>query len=126
MKFTPLNVTFAILVILLLVIVHEAGHFLAARAFGMRVLRFSIGLGPAIWRHKPKDSATTFQICAIPLLAYVQIDGMSPAAASARTFALAQVGGPPDTLTTNRVGGVAKGSPAQLAKLQEGDVVMAV
>ena len=57
MNFTPLNVTFAILGISLLVIVHEAGHFLAARAFGMRVLRFSIGLGPAIWKHKPKDSA---------------------------------------------------------------------
>jgi regulator of sigma E protease len=78
MSFTPLNVVFAILGISLLVIVHEAGHYLAARAFGMRVLRFSIGLGPPLWRHKPKDSPTTFQVCAIPLLAYVQIDGMNP------------------------------------------------
>lgn len=78
-NFTPLNVIFAILGISLLVIVHEAGHYLAARAFGMRVLRFSIGLGPPLWKHKPKDSPTTFQVCAIPLLAYVQIDGMNPA-----------------------------------------------
>lgn len=59
-------------------IVHEGGHYFAARAFGMRVLRFSIGLGPPLWRYKPKDSPTTFQVCAIPLLAYVQIDGMNP------------------------------------------------
>lgn len=62
-----------------LVIVHECGHYFVARAFGMRVLRFSIGLGPAIVRYTPKGSPTTFQICAIPLLAYVQIAGMNPA-----------------------------------------------
>jgi len=79
MDFTPLNVTFAILGISLLVVVHESGHYLAARAFGMRVLKYSIGLGKPIWKHKPKNSDTTFQICMLPLLAYVQIDGMNPA-----------------------------------------------
>lgn len=78
MSWTPLNVAIAILGISLLVIIHEAGHYFAARAFGMRVLRFSIGLGPPLWRHKPKNSPTTFQVCALPLLAYVQIDGMNP------------------------------------------------
>ena len=38
----------AILGISVLVIVHEAGHYLAARAFGMRVVRFSVGFGPTI------------------------------------------------------------------------------
>jgi regulator of sigma E protease len=78
MSWTPLNVAIAILGISVLVIVHESGHYLAARAFGMRVLRYSIGLGPPIWKYKPKDSPTTFQVCAMPLLAYVQIDGMNP------------------------------------------------
>ena len=63
----------------LLVIVHEAGHYLAARAFGMRVLRFSIGFGPTLVSYRPRNSPTTFQICAIPLLAYVMIAGMNPA-----------------------------------------------
>jgi regulator of sigma E protease len=63
----------------LLVIVHEAGHYFAARAFGMRVTRFSIGFGPTIVSYRPKDSPTTFQICAIPFLAYVMIAGMNPA-----------------------------------------------
>lgn len=62
----------------ILVIVHESGHYLVARAFGMRVLRYSIGIGPVIFKYQPKDSPTIFQICAIPFLAYVQIDGMNP------------------------------------------------
>lgn len=61
-----------------LMIVHESGHYFAARAFNMRVERFSIGFGPAIWRHKPKDSPTTYQLALIPFLAYVQIAGMNP------------------------------------------------
>ena len=43
-----------------LVIVHEAGHYLVARAYGMRVLRFSIGLGPPIAKWQPKGSPTVF------------------------------------------------------------------
>jgi regulator of sigma E protease len=61
-----------------LVIVHESGHYLIARAFGMRVLRYSIGIGPVLFKYQPKDSPTVFQVCAIPFLAYVQIDGMNP------------------------------------------------
>ena len=69
---------FGILGISLLVVVHETGHYLAARAFGMRVLRYSIGLGPVLFKVQPKGSPTVFQISAIPFLAYVQIDGMTP------------------------------------------------
>lgn len=86
----------------LLMIVHEAGHFLAARAYGMRVIKFSIGFGPPIfkiipeegffwfttaagklrvrlWKHVPeKHGPTVFQVAAIPFLAYVQIAGLNP------------------------------------------------
>ncbi|MCH2109362.1 MAG: M50 family metallopeptidase [Polyangiaceae bacterium] len=62
----------------LLMIVHESGHYFAARAFGMRVDRFSIGFGPSIIRHRPKGSDTVFQVALIPFLAYVQISGMNP------------------------------------------------
>jgi len=68
----------AILGITLLVIIHESGHYLAARAFGMRVLRFSIGFGPTLFKYQPKGSPTVFQVAAIPFLAYVQIAGMNP------------------------------------------------
>jgi regulator of sigma E protease len=67
-----------ILGLALLMIVHEAGHHVAARAFGMRVIKFSIGFGPAIWRHQPKGSSTIYQVALIPFMAYVQIAGMNP------------------------------------------------
>jgi regulator of sigma E protease len=68
----------AILGLAVLMIVHEGGHYVAARRFGMRVVRFSIGFGPTIWRHRPKDSPTVYQVALIPFLAYVQIAGMNP------------------------------------------------
>ena len=67
-----------VLTLSVLIIIHEGGHYLAARAFGMRVLRYSIGFGPVLWRHQPKGSPTVFQVAAIPFLAYVQIAGMNP------------------------------------------------
>jgi len=68
----------AILGLAVLMIVHECGHYFGARAFGMRVERFSIGFGPPIWRHQPRGSDTVFQVALIPFLAYVQIAGMNP------------------------------------------------
>jgi len=68
----------AILGLAVLMIVHEGGHYLAARKFGMRVLRFSIGFGPTVWKHRPKNSPTVYQVALIPFLAYVQIAGMNP------------------------------------------------
>jgi regulator of sigma E protease len=68
----------AILGLAVLMIVHEGGHYVSARFFGMRVVRFSIGFGPTVWRHKPKDSPTVYQVALIPFLAYVQIAGMNP------------------------------------------------
>ncbi len=73
----PLYVV-AILGLALLIVVHEAGHYFAARWFGMRVIKFSIGFGPTIWKYKPKNSPTTYQVAIIPFLAYVQIAGMNP------------------------------------------------
>ncbi len=73
-----INILLGIAGLSLLVIAHEAGHYLVARAFGMRVLRFSIGFGPTIFKYQPKDSPTVFQVGAIPFLAYVMIAGMNP------------------------------------------------
>ncbi|MAQ18511.1 MAG: membrane-associated zinc metalloprotease [Sandaracinus sp.] len=78
MSLGPVEILFAILGISILVIVHESGHYFAARAFGMRVTRYSIGFGPTLFKYQPKGSPTTFQVAAIPFLAYVQIAGMNP------------------------------------------------
>jgi len=67
-----------ILGLALLMVVHEGGHLIAARAFGMRVLRFSIGFGPPLWRYQKRGSETIYQVALIPFLAYVQVAGMNP------------------------------------------------
>jgi regulator of sigma E protease len=66
----------AILALGVLIMLHEAGHFLVARWSGMGVSRFSIGFGPAL--AKIESKGTVYQIGAIPLGGFVQIDGMSP------------------------------------------------
>lgn len=73
-----LNIVAGILGLGLLVVVHETGHLLAARASGMQVVRFSIGFGPSLLRYQSKRSGTLYQIALIPFLAYVQIAGMNP------------------------------------------------
>lgn len=56
-----------------LICLHEFGHFLAARAGGMRVLCFSIGFGPKLWSKTIGE--TQYRIAAIPLGGYVMVDG---------------------------------------------------
>ncbi len=59
-----------------LIIMHEAGHFAAAKAVGMRVERFSLFFGPMLW--KVKRGETEYGIAPIPLGGYVRITGMNP------------------------------------------------
>lgn len=60
--------------IFVLVLVHELGHFLAAKLFGMRVERFSIGFPPRLFGIKKGD--TDYCLSALPLGGYVKISGM--------------------------------------------------
>ncbi|MCB9707694.1 MAG: site-2 protease family protein [Myxococcales bacterium] len=151
----PVLIILAILGISVLVIVHEGGHYFVARAYGMQVVRFSIGIGPVIFRHQSKTSPTIFQVCAIPFLAYVQIAGMNPHdevqpndpslfpnqrlsarmatifagpfanyfLAGVMTFVLA-LSGWPEHLTRPVVKPVNHSTPAALAGIQPGDVIV--
>jgi regulator of sigma E protease len=67
---------FAIVALGVLVALHELGHLLAARAFHIRILRYSLGFGPPILTFKRGETAYT--LGALPLGGYVQIHGMSP------------------------------------------------
>ena len=58
----------------ILVFIHELGHFLTAKYFGMRVERFSIGFPPTIFGRKYGD--TEYAVGATPLGGYVKITGM--------------------------------------------------
>jgi regulator of sigma E protease len=63
-----------ILAITILVFIHELGHFLFAKLFGMRVERFSVGFPPKIFGRKIGE--TEYVIGATPLGGYVKISGM--------------------------------------------------
>jgi regulator of sigma E protease len=60
----------------LLIILHEGGHYLAAKATGMRVERFFLFFGPTIWSFKRGE--TEYGVKSIPLGGYVKITGMNP------------------------------------------------
>src|SRR5688572_12686775 len=60
-----------------LIILHELGHFTAAKAVGMRVERFSLFFPPLLGRVRRGE--TEYAVGAIPLGGYVKITGMNPA-----------------------------------------------
>ena len=65
-----------ILVIGVLILVHELGHFLVAKWCGVGVVKFSIGFGPVVFKWKRGE--TVYQLCAIPLGGFVRMVGDIP------------------------------------------------
>jgi len=144
----------SLLVLGLLVIVHEAGHFIVARWAGVRVLRFSMGFGPRLltWRR----GHTEYAVSAIPLGGYVKMAGEQAPAGTAQagdpweylskpistragivfagpfvnylvgllSFWVVFVIGYPELLSV--VGKVVEEMPAQAAGLQPGDRIAAI
>jgi regulator of sigma E protease len=62
-----------VFVIVVLVTIHEWGHFIVARLCGVKVLCFSIGFGPAIASYTSKETGTIFKLSCIPLGGYVKM-----------------------------------------------------
>jgi len=70
---TPVSFAFALGII---IFVHESGHLLVAKAFGVRVLTFSLGFGKALWSFTRGE--TEYRISALPLGGYVRLSGENP------------------------------------------------
>ena len=62
-----------LLVIGVLVIIHEFGHYLAARYCGVKVLRFSVGFGPVLFKRQLGVDRTEWALAAIPLGGFVKM-----------------------------------------------------
>ena len=62
--------------LLLSVMIHEAGHYLTAKKFGMKVTEFFLGFGQKIWSFTRGE--TEFGLKAIPAGGYCKIVGMTP------------------------------------------------
>ncbi|OGX18163.1 MAG: hypothetical protein A3K83_00040 [Omnitrophica WOR_2 bacterium RBG_13_44_8b] len=140
-----------VIILSILIVVHEFGHFMAARRVGVRVEKFSLGFGPQILKKKKKE--TEYSISAIPLGGYVKLAGDSLEEYTGKSdeyfsqppgkrfliifsgpflnyclgflcfWLIFFVGYP--TLTT-KVGGLIDGFGAQVAGLQAGDKINAV
>jgi membrane-associated protease RseP (regulator of RpoE activity) len=65
-----------VIALLVSVMLHEGGHFVAAKLFGMKATQFFVGFGPTLWSRRRGE--TEYGIKAIPAGGYVKIIGMTP------------------------------------------------
>jgi regulator of sigma E protease len=141
--------------VLLLVTVHEFGHFWVARRLGFKVLRFSVGFGRPLWKRLGRDG-TEYVIAAVPLGGYVKLlderEGPVPGADLDRAFTrrphwqriVVLLAGPAanfifailvltvmlmaqgSTEVRPVLGNVTVGSPAALAGVRAGDEIVGI
>jgi len=145
-----------IVVLGILIFVHELGHFLFAKLFGVKVLKFSLGFGPKLFGRTVGE--TEYLVSAVPLGGYVKMLGENPEEAAeadpGRSFAEKPVwnrffivlAGPlfnllfsvvlffmiflimgiPDNRDSTTIGTVTEDSPAMQAGIAAGDTILAV
>ena len=65
----------AIVLFLVMIMIHEFGHYVAGKALGFKIMEFSIGFGPAIFQKRSKKTGELFAVRAIPLGGYCAFDG---------------------------------------------------
>ena len=79
-----LTVIYAILIFSIIIFVHEFGHFITAKMFGVYVKEFAIGMGPAIF--KKQKGETLYAVRAIPIGGYCAMEGEDQESESPRSF----------------------------------------
>src|SRR5437763_8131952 len=70
------SIFIALIVLGVIIILHELGHFMVAKFFGIRVETFSVGFGPRLIGFRKGD--TDYRISAFPLGGYVKMAGETP------------------------------------------------
>ena len=70
-----LSLVLFIIILGTIVLIHELGHFLFAKLFGVYVHEYSIGMGKKLWSKKPKDSETEYCIRLVPIGGFVRLAG---------------------------------------------------
>ena len=68
-----LTAVIAIFVFGALILIHEFGHFIAAKKFGVKVNEFAIGMGPTVW--STQKGETTYALRALPVGGFVSMEG---------------------------------------------------
>lgn len=143
-----LTVIYAVLMFVILIIPHEFGHFIVAKAVGVQVNEFSFGMGPKLFQRKKGE--TTYSIRALPIGGYCAMEGENDESDNPRAFNNKPVwakilvliaGAVMNVITaivimtiivgvsgvaTNTIGRVVKGSPAADAGLKAGDEIVMI
>ena len=70
-----MTIIYFILILGITVLVHEFGHFIFAKKFGVHVYEFSIGMGPRLFKFNRKGDETDYSIRLLPIGGYVQMAG---------------------------------------------------
>ena len=70
-----MSILFAILIFEAIIIIHELGHFIAAKASGVKVNEFAIGMGPAIIKKKKGDTLYAWRV--FPIGGYCALRNLS-------------------------------------------------
>lgn len=149
-----MGIIYGLIALIIIILIHETGHFSIAKLFHVFVERFSIGFGPVILRKKGKE--TEYVISAIPLGGYVKLKGENPEEGKKKDsderafynqklykrfliilagpmfnilsavlfFAIVYAIGVPTLKST--IGEVKKDAPAYYAKIQKGDEIIAI
>lgn len=74
----------AIIVFMLVIMLHELGHFTVAKLVGIKVNEFSIGMGPKIWQKQKKE--TKYSLRLLPIGGYVAMEGEDENSDDPRSF----------------------------------------
>ncbi len=74
----------AVLLFLILIIIHEFGHFIAAKLLGVKVNEFAVGFGPRLFGFKGKETKYSFNL--IPLGGYCAMEGEDEESGDSRAF----------------------------------------
>ncbi len=70
-----LYIILALVVLMVLITVHETGHYIAGKIFGFKINEFAIGFGPKIYKHVNKKTGEVFSIRALPLGGFCAFEG---------------------------------------------------
>ncbi len=143
-----MTIIYAIIMFCLLIFIHELGHFAAAKACGVKVNEFALGMGPALF--KKQRGETLYALRAIPIGGYCAMEGEDEESEDERAFnnkpaykkAIIVVAGAAMNLllcilfliiialytgtVTTTIDQVTEGGPAAKAGIQSGDEIVSI
>lgn len=143
-----MTIIYAILIFCLLIFVHELGHFVVAKACGVKVNEFAVGMGPAIF--KKQRGETLYAVRVFPIGGYCAMEGEDEESDEPRAFnnrpawqraCVLAAGSVTNFITcvilliiiafwvgtsTTTIDSVQEGSPAQKAGIMAGDTIVEV